>query len=122
MAVPGSIQGVSLLPVLAGRKKRPGFVFSQNPREYARYYRSLRADRWKYIVDDRGREELYDLRLDPGELRNVAPQNADLVSFLGSKLAGGIWTAGHTREVEEIDYGELDEKVRENLRKLGYIQ
>jgi N-acetylglucosamine-6-sulfatase len=55
-------------------------------------YQSVRTDRWKYIRyrELKGMDELYDLRADPYELRNVidAPANKARLPQLQAELDG----------------------------------
>ena len=88
---------------MGGRTRNPNFVFAQNPEEYERFYRSLRLGRWKYIEDDQGRKELYDLSQDPGELNNLVKENEEMASFLRLNLTQGMWATKNTKQAEEID-------------------
>ncbi len=85
----GNAHGRSLLPLLNGDTKgwRTSFLierFSDKtfPRVADMGYQAVRTDRWKYIQykELSGMDELYDLRGDPYEMRNLihdaASQNA----------------------------------------------
>ncbi len=86
--IPKSIHGHSLLPLLRGEKvswRKSILVeyFSDKvfPRMSKMGYQAVRNERWKYIhyVDLDGMEELYDLKTDPYEMRNllaVAPEKS----------------------------------------------
>jgi arylsulfatase A-like enzyme len=60
--------------------------------------RAVRRGNWKYI-DDRGQYLLFDLRTDPGERHDLAPQHADLIRELRSLVAK--WEADVDAEAKE---------------------
>jgi len=72
--VPGGIDAASLFPLLDGSADRV-----RDPVAYTEFYghqipcfqRIIRTDDYKYIFNGADRDELYDLRKDPGELANV---------------------------------------------------
>jgi N-acetylglucosamine-6-sulfatase len=83
--VPAHIQGRSLRPVLAGSKPdwRRSFLMEYYsdivfPRVYRMGYEAVRTERWKYIRyrELSGMDELYDLRADPYEMRNLITEPA----------------------------------------------
>ena len=80
VAVPGAMQGRSLAPLLRG--ERPGWrnsflieYYSDRvfPRILQMGYRAVRNKRWKYIhyLELDGMDELYDLKNDPYEMKNL---------------------------------------------------
>jgi arylsulfatase A-like enzyme len=70
---PGPLDGRSLVPALTGGRLRTGGVLLEHlSMRLAPSYCGLRTARWKYVVYRGGADELYDLRRDPYELRNVA--------------------------------------------------
>lgn len=78
---PGSLDGVSLVPLLRDPKVRTErvVVTSFDPGNV-----TLRSDRWRYIRYEHGSEELYNLRRDPNEWNNLAAEpehEARLASF-----------------------------------------
>jgi len=97
------LQGISILDHLRGRgyrtwalaeHDRPMQVFerylTRNPRADMRWAdRSLKAfyqGRFKYIWASNGQDELYDLREDPGERRNLARKEAGQAARMRRKL------------------------------------
>jgi arylsulfatase A-like enzyme len=85
---------------------------------------ALRQDGFTLIVYPEGQpSELYDLREDPGETRDLAsrmPDRVDLLEMRLQELAGDLerQAAGlGTRPEEE----ELDPELLEQLRSLGYV-
>ncbi len=92
------MDGRSLVPLFGGEAPndwRKAFRIEYNtdtvfPRVLTMGYRAIRTERWKYIryLDLDGMDELYDLREDPYEMRNVIGEapNAETVAKLGKEL------------------------------------
>jgi arylsulfatase A-like enzyme len=85
----------------------------------------MRTEEWKYISSG----ELYNLKTDPGEKKNVAKENSNIVNMFENKLKGYRVDEGlegidlKKIEVEkrtELSEGE-EELVKERLRSLGYL-
>src|SRR5262245_59888447 len=83
VAVPGAIQGRSLAPLLRGEKPawRNSFLIEYYsdkvfPRILQMGYKAVRTERWKYIhyLELEGMDELYDLKSDPYEMKNLLNQ------------------------------------------------
>jgi phosphoglycerol transferase MdoB-like AlkP superfamily enzyme len=63
---------------------------------------AVREGRWKYIFGVRdGRDELYDLDMDPLEQHNVAEEHPDRCDRLRQRLAA--WTEANRRQYERVD-------------------
>jgi arylsulfatase A-like enzyme/Tfp pilus assembly protein PilF len=111
--------GASLLPLLAGQTAEPRSAYAES--EYGFYslgwaqQRSLTTDRWKYILS--AKPELFDLRDDPGELRNLVSTEPAVASRMRDALATryASMTAGTASGVE------LQEESRRRLESLGYV-
>ena len=120
VAAPAEVQGKSLLP--AGRGERLGLV-GLSETYYPRYHygwselAAIRDGRYKLIAAPR--RELYDLREDAGETRDLAleePQRADILErALRAELARMAGTAA-ARGPQPID-----PETEERLQALGYI-
>lgn len=120
--------GQSLYPVLLGEAdwiERP--AFSQN-----RYATAIIQRPWKLILKDRerpergdnigypgavGSVELYNFVRDPLEQDNRAGAEPIVVAELMEKL--GKWRASNPRSTSRV---EIDERTREKLEALGYIE
>jgi arylsulfatase A-like enzyme len=76
----------------------------------------VRTDGWKYIRSAEG-EELYDLRADPGERRNLAGERGEVRDRMRSALSA--WTRAHPLNMA---HAPLNEELKETLRSLGYLQ
>jgi arylsulfatase A-like enzyme len=78
---PPGIHSRSLIPVLKGEKYFRKYLFGKNDQdEYVRY------GKWKLINKPRGYYELYDLEVDPQELKDVAREYPQTVSELKARL------------------------------------
>jgi len=82
-SVPGNMQGRSLAPLLKGErvKWRDSFLIEYYsdrvfPRITRMGYKAVRNGRWKYIhyLELEGMDELYDLKTDPYEMKNMINQ------------------------------------------------
>jgi choline-sulfatase len=110
--------GVGLLE--EPKAARPLWAASEYP---ARQYgwaalRALRSDGVKYI--EAPRPELYDLASDAGELRNLAPERADLVATWSARLRETERSLAALRTAEGP--AEADAETRERLAALGYAR
>ena len=83
VAVPGTMQGRSLVPLLKGERPawRNSFLIEYYsdkvfPRMSQMGYKAVRNERWKYIhyLELEGMDELYDLKTDPYEMKNLIHQ------------------------------------------------
>ena len=83
VSAPATIEGRSLVPLLKGAKTewRKSFLIEYYsdrvfPRIRQMGYKAVRNERWKYIhyFELEGMDELYELRADPYEMRNIIPQ------------------------------------------------
>ncbi|MDA0835773.1 MAG: sulfatase-like hydrolase/transferase [Planctomycetota bacterium] len=85
----GQIARRSLHPALLGEPLSSRICYSQTLEPYieARWspLRGLTTDRWRYVRTSI--PELYDLQIDPSELKNLAEEQADLVVELDGELA-----------------------------------
>lgn len=83
ISVPNTMEGRSLVPLLTGAKTewRKSFLIEYYsdrvfPRIRQMGYKAVRNERWKYIhyFELEGMDELYDLKADPYEMRNIIRQ------------------------------------------------
>ena len=139
--VPKSIQGRDLFSLLSrqsasGAQPREdllrarGLAFAELdhntdwPRRWgSRYDRdlvSVKSLRWKYIKSSAGVDELYDLQIDPKELKNLAASQPSTLAALKGLL--DAWRRSVSGQQDGGETGEIDEGLKENLRGLGYIQ
>jgi arylsulfatase A-like enzyme len=85
--IPGTVQGKSLLPIIRGRQRaiRDLAVTSHTYLQDAevRCPTAVRTDDFLYIYGgDEWPSELYDLKKDPGERRNILPKRRDVACAL----------------------------------------
>jgi arylsulfatase A-like enzyme len=74
---------------------------------------ALRTPEWK-LVDDR----LYDLRRDPGETTDVAPDHREVTRRLRERRRALV----AARPLPPRRHAQVDDALRERLRALGYIK
>jgi arylsulfatase A-like enzyme len=121
-AVPEA-QGRSLLPLLRGEAPPAEAVFSSDWWGHA-----LREGDWK-LIDDRWRKqrELYDLRADPAERRDLLQQEPERAAQLQARLDAWVEANKRQRERNAQSQGEAlpprvpDAATQERLRSLGYV-
>jgi len=78
----------------------------------------IREGRYKYILNSKGREELYDLDNDKREVNNISEKKNEIRKRLREKLTQ--WQSLNNR----VDYekqSRLDEATKKNLKNLGYM-
>jgi arylsulfatase A-like enzyme len=122
--VPKDFQGKSLLPYLKGKKRKTGFIYSQTAIVYPNVYKTLRLGKWKYIIDQDGKEEFYNLAQDPKEAVNLANSDSGANNYfllLKKNINKGPWvpTKGIIRK--RVNKRKLDIKIKKNLESLGYL-
>ena len=116
-----TVDGVSLVPLLRGESRREvpvSVAESWYPRLHFGWseLRSARVGEWKYI--EAPKPELYDLRVDRAERRNMVHERASVAG----RLAGEI-----TRVSQLTDSGAIaetpqpDRATLERLQALGYV-
>lgn len=101
-----------------------------NATTYPERYIGLRTPAWKYLrrvrpedgvgaIAPRGAEELYDLRADPGETRDLASQQPEQVAARRDELVRRLAEMG---TAPERVAPEVDAATEERLRALGYAK
>jgi arylsulfatase A-like enzyme len=119
------MQGRSLLPLLAGeRLDLLSFSHARAVSEEEDSVHSVRDERWRLVVDRAsGAARLYDLREDPGETRDAAAANPDVVARLRSALEEqGERDRAVAAEIRPAEQpAELDPELQRDLRALGYL-
>jgi arylsulfatase A-like enzyme len=78
-----------------------------------------RTERWKYIWREDEDRELYNLDADPDEQHNVATDYPDVVADLQGRIDEHRETVRKTDKDVDV---EMDEEVKERLRRLGYAE
>ncbi len=108
-----TMDGVSLMPTIRHPKPPPNRAYELEAlaplfagnipiNAWDRPYKGVRTDRYAYVVyTETGERELYDLRTDPYELRNVVndPAYAKIKARLAAKLAKLDRCKGHSCKV-----------------------
>jgi arylsulfatase A-like enzyme len=120
--------GHSLLTQKSKKSNRDEIVFSQY--SHSRY--SIRTPGWKFILNLQPpapgvpEMELYDLKKDPGERHNIAPQKPVLAANFRERISD--WKEKYHQSLDTQDLtakkpskNKFTEKQIEQLKTLGYI-
>lgn len=111
MPKPRPYDGISLLPLIDGKMKTRtnpiGFQFAQQASLVEQRYKLVHNPSGKRQRHDNGKVpvaefELYDLKNDPQEKKNIAPQNSERVERMKKMLAE--WQASCKKSDEGADY------------------
>ncbi|MGB2716448.1 MAG: sulfatase-like hydrolase/transferase [Vicinamibacterales bacterium] len=121
IAPDSSTDGESLLPLLEGRVRREvpvSLAESWYPRLHFGWseLRSARVGEWKYIAAPK--PELYDLRTDRGEQRNLVRDRASVAGRLAAEIGR---LAPSPSEQDTTPAAQPDAATVERLRALGYV-
>jgi len=126
------VEGRSLVPVLEEDGAQPpvDFAYSQRrPADQRRlelgwvdgYVMAVQDDRYKYILNSLGDDELYDLMTDPHESRNLIgeelPAKRRLLEWLEEKRRA-LQADGRTNPSSSL---EIEKRYIESLKALGYM-
>ncbi len=119
------MDGESLLPFIrdGNIQSRIGYVCGLG-------FETVVADNWKYIRFKRsGREELFNLRIDPGEKDNIVSEYPDKIQELRElyrgfrqKMEDQVSSLPLTERTGESPNTLFDDDTRKRLRALGYAQ
>ena len=118
--VPKAVQGRSLLPLVRGERLD---LVAASETWYPRHHygwselTSIRDARYHFIAAPR--RELYDLQLDPGELHDIAADNAARADALERALRAFLAQASANRAPAAPR--PVDPDVEARLRSLGYV-
>jgi arylsulfatase A-like enzyme/Tfp pilus assembly protein PilF len=118
-----SFQGRSLLPLLESASlgaPRQGYSESLYPRSSFGWHSLHGTENEEYHYIRAPREELYDLRQDPAETRNILEQNLALAATLRESMQALVVRYARKAEPSQAAPAMELEKLRE-LRSLGYV-
>ncbi len=113
--IPQSCMGQSLKPLMLGKQwKREEFAFSESYPPYKEWMKSIRCPEFKFIQNEKSMDELYDLKVDPWEKKNLISEKPETAKWLEEKLRKRL---GETEPEEQ----KINEYTKNVLRGLGYL-
>ena len=120
------VQGRTLRPLLEGGSLPPRQAFAENTNIKFAERKGLRTERYKFILAQLGRSkrgeegyELYDLRADPGERKNLAALHPERVASFRQQVMRRVRPGDAELDVE-VPPG-TDAELRKELEALGYL-
>lgn len=120
-----SIDGRSLMPLIHGEKldEIPAYIenMATNSKKLGNSI-GIRTSKYKYYrarIKPNKRAMLFDLENDPMELDNLANIKLDIVEKMEDLLSQVLRNS--TENKEEKESAEETEKIREELKRLGYV-
>lgn len=117
--VPHEAQGKSLASLISGRKSSSlrDYVFG---RLSTTKISSIRSREWLFILHDNGRRELYHIRSDPREQKDVYSKNQGNALKLESELKKWEDSLVSYKDQEYSFSPEIDDEIQERIKKTGY--
>ena len=119
LAVPDAFEGRSIAPLVRGETLGEAHAVAETFFRGQRR-RSVRGAHWKLLVDDAsGAVELYDVRADAQEQRDLSAARPDVARSLQTLLDAETGGAG---AAPTGSVGEVDPELEAALRELGYLR
>jgi arylsulfatase A-like enzyme len=100
--------------------------YKEQLNQFNRRLLSVRTRDRKFIYSSRGDHECYDLAKDPAELNNLYPEDnrfSDLMekAFKYYSRMDDFYMANRENIDGDINFGQIDESIIEQLKSLGYM-
>jgi len=119
--------GRSMMPLIKNERMPEIPVFCEacghHLGDRKRWFVGIRTPRYKFIYspyNDEKPEELYDLKDDPAEKRNIVGERKEIAQEL-REIFEAAYTKAEKERTEHEYSPEEKKKIKERLRKLGYI-
>ncbi len=126
--IPKGMDGKSLVESVNKSSEDKGFAFSEKFSSKAddEEYRMIRSKDWKLLlgsVSSSGHSEieLYNIASDPREQNNIFSERAEIGKSMFAELETWIDAQKKKSALSSVDKIELDEKLKEQLKALGYM-
>ena len=123
LSIKDPIDGKSLLSLINGKPHNDSFAFIESPpsiKDSSEKYIGIRNSNYKYIRNlnnDKIIPELYDLKNDPLEEKNISSEQPELIKNMEKSLK---IMQNYDATAHDFDENEK-QKVENTLKKLGYI-
>jgi arylsulfatase A-like enzyme len=123
--ISSDLMGTSLVPLWTGREAEYKVEEAISEMRRDPWHRiAIRTETFKYIWDSKrpNQPDLYDLRADPTEKKNVSAHYPQEVSRFQTSVDIHIRRVAETEPVTAAPRLEHDEEVMRRLRDLGYVE
>ena len=117
-AIPRDLAGADIGPILQRGVSFEPIAFAELPG--SRY--AIRTREWKLISNLEGRDELYNLRVDPHERTNVVRQSVERATRLREQLNAVLAGAYKAGASVRRDVAPVSQQTLERLKALGYVR
>lgn len=116
--IPRDLAGADIGPVVQRGASFEPIAFAELPG--SRY--AIRTREWKLISNLEGRDELYNLRVDPHERTNVVRQSVERATRLREQLNAVLAGAYKAGASVRRDVAPVSQQTLERLKALGYVR
>jgi len=129
-----AIQGISLLRALSGETRE--FIYAEDPfpwnelerygsypnandmRRFYRFLRTIRDHNYKYIYSSRGEDELYFVRDDVDEQKNLIKEKPEIAREMMGKMEAWLWDKPLRRKPPALNTSPIKSVTPESLRRM----
>ncbi|MBI5376474.1 MAG: sulfatase [Candidatus Schekmanbacteria bacterium] len=116
-------RGESILPLISGVGEYTNSkAISETSKGFYGEYKSIEIDKVKYIVRSDKKNELYDLKTDPTEKKNIYKEQSELGKHFESEIYKHLYHRNSADDSKKaLINNKINKETSEQLKTLGYI-